>query len=283
MSLYAPTSRELVTASLRHPLLDEIEERELLDRAKCGDKVAVERLIVNNQRLVATIAKKYNRVFAPSDMEFQDLIQAGNIGLYKAVNMWDSRKNVKFSTYAYYWIRAYVRRLSLKKSSPLSLSFGYSETLLKIRRVKNDYLAREEREPTWEEIAEITGIPLEEVMFSRMALEASLSLESEIDQSGIGYNERENQRQVVDIEQDTEDDAMLLALLSQVQEQVNKLPVRWKKLLVMRYGLDGDGGKTTLQIAQAFGTSRQNVEQMEKSAIRMLRNRMGEKTINNEP
>src|SRR3990172_6246623 len=93
------SARAVCSASLKHPILDEHKERALLSDAKQGDREAVSELVVFNQRLVATIAKKYNRIQTPTDIEFEDLVQAGNMGLCQAIKMWDASKQVKFSTY----------------------------------------------------------------------------------------------------------------------------------------------------------------------------------------
>lgn len=268
------SSRAVVSASLRHPLLSEEDEKMLLMHAKLGDPEAIDELVRCNQKLVASIVRKYNVGQSnANDLEVQDLFQAGNMGLLKAIGMWDFSKNVnKFSTYAFYWIRSYVRRLAMKKASSLSVSYSYSEKLVKIRRAMNDVYEREHREAIPEEIAELAGVTLEEVQYGIRALRIAESIETNDALSEGKMSDRENRTDIIDDSQNTEQQAIDRVLFLQVQKELGRMPEKTQKIVSMYFGLDGGGERNLSEIARMCGMTRQGVTYTITAALARIKN-----------
>jgi RNA polymerase sigma factor (sigma-70 family) len=264
------SASDFMLRSLRHELLSDAEEKGLLSKSKAGDTDATNRLVEFNQRLVVAIAKKYHRAYANNEIEFCDLVQAGNIGLYKAITLWDAGKRVKFSTYAYYWIRAYVRRLALHRSTALSVSFGFSEKLGAIRRARSELLRDIGQEPTLDEIVQYTGYTRKEIELGLAAIKMSVSLDANSPDS----EHRPLGDVLCDESQDTEATALTMALLSHALKAINRMPDNWRLIIRHRYGLDGADVKTQAQIGKMLGITRQAVDQIEKNALRRIRQEM---------
>jgi RNA polymerase primary sigma factor len=268
------SSKVFLSRSMRHPLLSEDAERRLLVRANAGDPDARNELIVNNQRLVSAIVRKYNPRMKSGDIEVTDLFQVGNMGLMKAISMWDNSKKVKFSTYAFYWVRAYVRRLALKKSSALSLSYQYSEKLVKIRVAKAEVFRTEHRLASPEEIMEKTGLTIEEVRMGEDATRVAFSIENDWVNSEGTLSEKEMRSDIPDETKDTEKDAVNKILFAEVIRELEKMPERTRQVVIMAYGLDGEGEKSLAEIGRMYGISRERVRQMLVWAIEHIRKHM---------
>src|SRR6266516_5427878 len=175
-SLAAATSDSLqlfLNEAGRYPLLTAHEEVELAKRIERGDQEAKDLMINSNLRLVVSIAKKYRG----HGLSLLDLIQEGIIGLIRAVEKFDYRRGFKFSTYATWWIRQAVQRGVANKSRTIRIPVHIAEREQKINRAERELVARLERPPTDEEIAEQTKIPLKQVREVREAARAVTSLE----------------------------------------------------------------------------------------------------------
>jgi RNA polymerase primary sigma factor len=267
------SASDFVSRSLNHVLLSDAVEKRLLEEAKAGDRDAVDRLIEFNQRLVVSLARRYHRANGQQELELCDLVQAGNIGLYKAIQLWDARKKVKFSTYAFYWIRAYVRRLSLYRSTTLSVSYGFSEKLGIIRRARSVLLRELGREPNVEEIAAATGLSPKEIELGLSAILKSVSMDKPMD-TGSGKEGGAFGELLPDCEQNTEEAAIAMALLSHAQKMIARMPESWQVVVRHRFGLDGAEVMTQAQIGKKLDMTRQNVDHIEKAALRRIRQEM---------
>lgn len=257
-----------VALSMNHDLLDCEEEKRLLEQAKAGDAEAINLIVNHNQRLVISIAKRYYRACAREEIELCDLIQAGNIGLYKAVTMWDASKKVRFSTYAYYWIRAFVRRLALHRSTTVSVSYGFSEKLNTIRKARNELLG-DGYEPTVAKLAEFTGLAEKDVSMGLIAITMSVSLYESRNDECRPYSET-----LRDEAQDTETEGITKALVSQAYSIIDQMPERWGFVIRHRFGLNGARQMTQAQLGQLLNVTRQNIDHIEKAALRRIKQSM---------
>jgi RNA polymerase primary sigma factor len=247
----------------RYPLLTKVEEIQLAKRVEAGDPRAKRRMIESNLRLVVSIAKNYRG----QGLGFLDLIQEGILGLIRAVEKFDWRRDLKFSTYATWWIRQAVARALADKSRTIRLPVHVVERLQKVNRAERTLMLRLQREPNEDEIAAESKLPIEQVRIVREAARSSMSLDEPIGESGeSSMSEVLKDDNAVD-PVDAVDDAHRLNTLSGALEA---LPERRRRVLVLRYGLDGGDARTLDDIARELGLTRERVRQIEVETLGQL-------------
>jgi RNA polymerase primary sigma factor len=245
------------------PLLTFEEELELSRRIQNGDEEAKRKLIEANLRLVAKIAHIYR---AP-DVLFMDIIQEGNIGLMKAVEKYDYEKNVRFSTYANWWIRQAISRFLSNKRRVIRLPNRKEEALRGIRKAYHTLSQTLQRQPSTEEVAGYVNMELEDVDYLLNITSGFVSLETEL---GPGESAT-----LIDLHEDytynPEVEMLKKSTRKVTFEFLNRLKKKEKQVLISRYQLNG-GGKQTLQtIGNEMGISAETVRQIEIRAIRKMR------------
>ena len=250
----------------RGRLLTHEEEIELGRRIREGDETARSKLIEKNLRLVIPVAKKYRGMGLP----FGDLIQEGNIGLMRAADKFDPEKGFRFSTYATWWIRQAVQRAVADKGRTIRVPVHMGEKIRKMARVYNELSTELEREPTDAEVAERLGWEVERVKEVKSAIPDVTSLNQPL-------SSEEGSSEVGDLVEDERESGMIGEVVRELEtrrlmESIERVPERQRRVLVRRYGLDGEKPAILADLSEELHVSRERVRQLQREAEQALRN-----------
>ena len=253
----------------QYPLIKAEQEKVLARRIEAGDDEAKNLLARSNLRLVVSIAKKY--VGRSPDLTLLDLIQEGNLGLFKAVDKFDWSKGFKFSTYATWWIRQAITRALADQSRTIRVPVHMVETIAKYKQIVRRLSQDLGREPMPEEIAVEMGIDVEKVYHIEKIDQSTVSLES-----AVGDGDDDGKTTLGDFIPDDnipapDRDASHRILTDQVNEILSDLSEKEREILELRHGL-ADGVQHTLEeVGKQFGVTRERIRQIEAKAHEKIR------------
>jgi RNA polymerase primary sigma factor len=244
-------------------LLTPSEERELARRKDLGDEAAKRRLIECNLRLVMSITRNYTKAGVPQ----LDLIQEGNMGLIRAVEKFDYKMGYKLSTYATWWIRQAVTRALADQGRTIRLPVHVAEQVRRVHRARRILTQKLNRDPTVDEIAKESSMPVEKIRELLELVEDPVSLETP-----VGDGESMVADMIEDQKSESPDGASAaLARTADLAEAIERLNPRMKHVVLRRFGLDGQPPQTLEEVGNDLGITRERVRQLETRALRELR------------
>src|SRR5262245_53615954 len=247
----------------RYPLLSRAEEVQLAKRVEAGDEAARRRMTECNLRLVVTIARSYRS----SSLELLDLVQEGTLGLMRAVERYDWRRDVKFSTYAAWWIRHGIVQAIGVSSNQIRIPDSVRERMVEVQRAERSLTEVVGRRPGVAEIADEAGLTAAKVLEARAARQPVGSLDAPVGDDG--------ELKVADVLSDPNTPDPLQSVVEDtpavdLEAELARLPERTRRIIELRYGLRDGDARTADAVAEELGVARERVRQIELHTLRKL-------------
>jgi RNA polymerase primary sigma factor len=263
----AATLRRYLKEISRYPTLTHQEELDLARRIHGGDAAAIRQMVESNLRFVVAYAKRYRN----PNVSFLDLIHEGNLGLIQAARKYDpfsEGQDVKFITYAVWWIRQAILHALAEHAGSFRLPQKQANTLYRLERIRSELADSLGRSPADDELAKELEISIEDVRVLTQASQSSLSLNDPVDDDGdseLGDLLEQN------VLPGTDDRILRESFIAALADALADLPERERAVLELRFGLGDDQPKTLREIGELLGLSRERVRQIESRALNQLR------------
>ncbi len=262
---YEDSTKEYLKVLGKIELLTAEKEKELAQRVADGDKSAKDEFIKANLRLVVSIAKRY----VGRGLDFDDLIQLGNLGLITAVDKFDHTKGFRFSTYATWWIRQAITRAIGDLAHPIHIPSYVKDNMDKIKKLSSEIEQKTGRQATAEELAEIMQIDVKRVQFYLQLMIKPRSIDDPVGEDEAGTT-------IIDILHDpdaqTPEDILEDGILRElIFKAIELLDPREQAVIIDRYGLNDGRIKTLEEVGAIHNVTRERVRQVEQKALKKLR------------
>lgn len=249
-----------------YPLLSAEEEKELAIKSLAGDEKAKNKLISCNLRLVVSIVKHYNQ---NTSLSFEDLIQEGNFGLFRATKDFNPELGWRFSTYATYWIKQSISRAILNHSRTIRIPIHIAELKGKYKKAQNELREQLGREATTKEIAKYLKVDLKKIEEIENLIKEPISLNESLNDEDDGIVED----LVADTSLEDPDDKLDNEFLAQaLNKMLFTLDDKEQEVIALRFGLNQNKPKTLDEIGIMYGVTKERIRQIEQKALRKLRN-----------
>lgn len=246
------------------PLLSYEEEIKLASKISLGDKEAKKRFIESNLRLVVSIAKRY----VNKGMDFLDIIQEGNLGLIKAIDIYDYKKGFKFSTYAYFWIVRYIQLSFANQKRAIRIPISKVDKIFKMQKIRDNFIKNYGYMPSISELAYEMALSEDEV--NKLIL-CSKDIES-LDETLDDDSNTTLKDLIVDETTDIEEITLINSSYAKINEALKILKPREKDIIIRRFGLDNGGKKRTLkQVSKQFNISSERIRQLEERSLKYVK------------
>ncbi|WP_457567385.1 sigma-70 family RNA polymerase sigma factor [Desulfurobacterium sp.] len=255
------------------PLLSREEELEYARRAKEGDQEALKKLVESNLRFVVSVAKKYLGCGLP----LHDLIAEGILGLIEAARRFDPDKGVKFISYAVWWIRQSIMQALAQQTGAVKIPVKQAVLVNKITRSYGELLKKLGREPTTEELADYLGMEAKDIERLLTVCQVPLSLDTPVgDEEDTTFKDFLKGEGTAEVEEKVVQEE----LKHSIEEMLEQLTPQEKRIIIMRFGLDGNDPKTLREIGEKLGISRERVRQLETRAKKKMKEYALKKKLN---
>jgi RNA polymerase primary sigma factor len=260
--LDAKNLRAYLDRIAKYPIFTEGEEKALGERIHRGDREAIQRLVEANLRFVVSYVKKYQGM----GLSLQDLINEGNLGLIEAARRFDPHRNVKFISYAVWWIRQAIIHALTQSSRITYIPQKLSDEILQMKRKKAKLRSTLGREPSREEIARAMRLSVEKVEDLELLQEKEVSLSDRFDEDDMGMEEKISDP----ISPSVEYQIIKASIQQQIREILGELDEKEALVLKLRFGLDDDQPRTLQEIGDELKLTRERIRQIEQKAMRKL-------------
>ncbi len=247
------------------PLLSPDEEAELAALIREGDQDALEKLTRANLRFVISVAKQYQN----QGLSLSDLINEGNIGLIRAARRFDESRGFKFISYAVWWIRQSILKAIVEYSRIVRFPSNKVAAYNKLAQVYNSFFQEHKRKPSVDELADITGLPYEQIIVLLRVSNRHLSFDSPVSKADDDTTMLDLYVQENPIE--TDDDLIKDSIREEIVRSLSVLSNREKEVLKLHYGLNGEKSLSLNEIADRFSLSKERVRQIRERALRKMR------------
>lgn len=247
-----------------YPLISRDEEVRLAQRIRQNDQESLDKLVRSNLRFVVSVAKKYQN----QGVSLSDLINEGNLGLIRAAHKFDETKGIKFISYAVWWIRQAILSSLARQGRTVRVPLNRTADLSRIIKASEILRQKLRREPTPEELSQLTGLSVDVVQSLAALNTGDVRLDAPMDPEG---DRSLIERFVADEMPDTEEEAMNRFLTDEIEVALGTLPPRDAKVLRLYFGLEGGREHTLEEIGSMLGVTRERVRQLRDRALKRLR------------